>query len=229
MLPICWRLLREQKQIPQARFVVQRHIQIAAGDAGVAMRSSVSNLSQRPSADQRVADKRVAPVVDGQSLEPDGTEHLARCAKPLPERGGRKACRRDRGSATPRTARRIPRRCEGSLPTDLVKTSVDPTDAPITALTSFQTALSSDQIQSVRLHRIGKSRQRFRMRLLAGLELYGSTASRGSDVRKAQTATTGWCYSFISQGPLVKIAERKSSASSLILVNVSFLSASFHL
>ena len=56
--------LPEPKQIPRNRFIVHRHMQIAASDADVAVPCSIPDFGQRSPAGQRVADKRVAPVVD---------------------------------------------------------------------------------------------------------------------------------------------------------------------
>jgi hypothetical protein len=50
------------------------------------MPRGVSNPGQSPPAGLSMADKRVAPVVNRQHLEPSGAEHLARGPEALAER-----------------------------------------------------------------------------------------------------------------------------------------------
>jgi hypothetical protein len=59
-------------------------MQIAARDAHVAVPSGITDLGQRPSASQRMAEKGVAAVVNGQRLEPGISEDFTRRPKPLP-------------------------------------------------------------------------------------------------------------------------------------------------
>ena len=54
------------KQIPHG-IVLDRHVQIARRDAHVGVPRGVSDLGQRPTAGQGMADERVPPVVDRQA------------------------------------------------------------------------------------------------------------------------------------------------------------------
>jgi hypothetical protein len=68
---------------------VDRHVQIGARDAHIGVPGRVPDLSQRPSAGQGVAYKRVAPVVNRQRLEPRSAQDPAGRAEPLPQRVAR--------------------------------------------------------------------------------------------------------------------------------------------
>jgi hypothetical protein len=64
-------------------------MQIAARDAHICVARRASNLRERLAASQRVADKRVAAVMDGQCFQAGGAERLARRAEPLARRAAR--------------------------------------------------------------------------------------------------------------------------------------------
>ena len=70
----------EAEQIPNARFVLHCHVQVAARDTGVGVSSRVSNFGQRRTAGQGVANKRVATVVNCQRIKPGGAKNFARRA-----------------------------------------------------------------------------------------------------------------------------------------------------
>jgi hypothetical protein len=61
-------------------------MQITRRDADIGVPGSVANLGQRPPSGQRVADKRVAPVVDGQRFEASDAQDLASRTEALAER-----------------------------------------------------------------------------------------------------------------------------------------------
>ena len=74
--------LREPKQISDRLIVIDRDVQIARGDADVAMPYGVSYFSQRSAASKGVADKCAAAVVDGERFQPGRPQRLAGGAEP---------------------------------------------------------------------------------------------------------------------------------------------------
>lgn len=57
------------KQRPNA-VVLHRHMQVSASHRHIRMPRRIAHLGQCPPAGQRMADKRVAPMVNGQTLQP---------------------------------------------------------------------------------------------------------------------------------------------------------------
>ena len=80
------RLSDEVKQVPDRRLVIHRDMEIAARDAHVGVASGVPDLGRRPTTGQGMADKRVATVVDGQSVVSGGAEDRARRSESLAKR-----------------------------------------------------------------------------------------------------------------------------------------------
>ena len=65
------------KQIPHIAIVIDGHMQVDAGDGNAGMTCGVSDLGQRASASQSVANKSVPAMVNGEGFEPGQAQHLA--------------------------------------------------------------------------------------------------------------------------------------------------------
>jgi hypothetical protein len=76
----------EAKQISNARMFIYRDMQIAGCNADIGVPNGVAGFGQRPPASERMADQRMAAVMDGQRLKSSGTERLARRLESLAKR-----------------------------------------------------------------------------------------------------------------------------------------------